>query len=65
MSKSIKLSKKTNKSEEITYKNFFNQSLQKGLVKSWQEAEIWAFFKGLNLKEKDLVETYENALKQY
>jgi hypothetical protein len=53
------------KSEEMSYKVFFNQSLAKGLVKPWQEREIHAFFKDLGLQDKESLDVYRDALTKY
>lgn len=68
MSKANNLSKKNiakSNDELISFKNFFTQSLNKGLVNTWQEDEIWAFFKDHGLKEKDSLKRYSELLKKY
>ena len=54
------------KSVEVTsYRVFFHECLAKGLVKSWQEREIHAFFKDLGLTDKEPADTYKDALAKY
>lgn len=53
------------KSEVIAYRVFFHESLAKGLVTSWQEKEIHAFFKDLGLTDKETSDTYKIALAKY
>ena len=49
------------KSEDISYRVFFNECLARGLVKSWQEREIHAFFKDLGLTDKEPKDKYKDA----
>ena len=53
------------KSEMISYKDFFNKCMVKGIVQPWQEKEIHAFFRGLGLQDKEPIDTYKIALSKY
>ncbi len=59
-----KLVKKV-ESEVIPYRVFFFDCLAKGLVKSYQEKEIHAFFRDLGLQDKEPVDKYRDALTRY
>lgn len=52
-------------SERMSFRVFFHDSLAKGLVKSWQEKEIHAFFRDLGLTDKEPADTYKIALAKY
>lgn len=49
----------------VSFLEFFQESLTKGLVKPWQEKEIRAFFKDLGLTEKETADAYKIALAKY
>ena len=51
--------------DAMSFRVFFHDCLSKGLVKSWQEREIHAFFKDLGLTDKEPVDTYKIALSKY
>ncbi len=53
------------KSESVSFTAFFQECLCKGLVKSWQEREIQAFFKDIGLKDKEPLDTYKIALVKF
>lgn len=54
------------KPDEVTsYREFFHDSLAKGLVKSWQEREIHAFFRDIGLTDKEPTDTYKIALSKF
>lgn len=52
-------------SQVVPYRVFFFDCLAKGLVNSWQEKEIHAFFKDLGLKDKEPEDLYKDALTRY
>lgn len=53
------------KSDEITYKEFFQSCLYQGCLKPWQEKEVQAFFRSLGLKDKETTRRYTDALQKY
>ena len=53
------------KSEVVTYSAFFQEVLGKGLVKPWQEREIYAFFKDIGLQDKEPLDKYKIALAKF
>lgn len=53
------------KSDEISYRVFFDGCLARGLVNPWQEKEIHAFFKDLGLTDKEPADRYKDALAKY
>jgi hypothetical protein len=53
------------KSEVVSYPAFFQEVLGKGLVKSWQEREIYAFFKDIGLQDKEPTDKYKIALAKF
>jgi hypothetical protein len=60
-SQDIKISDKN----KMTFKAWFSRSVIMGLVKSWQESEIKAFFKDSSLNEKESQEIFDETLKKY
>lgn len=50
---------------KITYQDFFQQCLKKGLVDSWQEDEIRAFFNHSGLTDKESADEYRDMLAKY
>ena len=52
-------------SSEITFDAFFIKSVNEGKLKAWQRFEIETFFSELNLRQKEDLEVYEQALKKY
>lgn len=53
------------KAQESTFNAFFHLCVAKGLVNDWQENEIHAFFRTLGLKDKEPIDSYEDALSKY
>lgn len=53
------------KSEVVSYPTFFQEALGKGLVKAWQEREIYAFFKDIGLQDKEPTDKYKIALAKF
>lgn len=54
-----------NKVELVTFSEFFQESLRKGLVNSWQDKEIKTFFNDLGLTDKEPLDKYKDALAKY
>ena len=68
MAKKVKPSKDsevTAESPDTSYKGFFQGCLSKGLVKPWQEQEIYVFFRELGLRDKEPEDKYIDALKKF
>lgn len=69
MAKKVKPSKDSSEvkveSLEKSYKGFFQECLSKGLVKPWQEQEIYVFFRELGLRDKEPSDKYIDALKKF
>jgi hypothetical protein len=61
--KSIEI--KETKPDIVSYSTFFQEVLGKGLVKSWQEREIYAFFKDIGLQDKEPLDKYKIALAKF
>lgn len=51
--------------ELVSFKAFFQDCLLKGLVKPWQEQEIWTFFRDLSLGNKEPSDKYKDALEKF
>ncbi len=49
----------------VTYNEFFQSSLNKGLVRREQELELNVFFRELGLTNKEPLDTYLKALAKY
>lgn len=52
-------------SDVVSYRVFFHEAQVKGLVKSWQEKEIHAFFKDMGLTDKEPSDKYKDALAKF
>jgi len=52
-------------SQVMTFDAFFNKCVMEGRLKKWQRLEIAAFFRDLNLREKEDLELFETSLKKY
>lgn len=58
--------KKEAKSDnKVTFKAFFSKCVNTGVLKSWQESEIQAFFKSKDLRDKEDLDTYQKALEKF
>jgi hypothetical protein len=64
-SRNVKRTVEEKLSQEITLDAFFHKSVAEGKLKPWQRAEIEAFFKDSNLRNKEDLEVYESTLKKY
>lgn len=49
----------------VTFKTFFDRCVMQKKLKSWQYAEIKAFFSEHRLKDKEHIEVYESLLERY
>jgi hypothetical protein len=54
-----------NKVDLVTFSEFFQESLRKGLVNSWQDKEIKTFFNDIGLTDKEPLDKYKDALAKY
>lgn len=52
-------------SQEIPFELFFAKCVFEGKLKYWQRKEIFAFFKDMNLREKEDLTTYEETLGKF
>ncbi len=52
-------------SNEVSFIAFFQDCLFKEQVKSWEEKELYLFFKRLGLREKEPSDTYKDAFKKF
>lgn len=58
--------KKTKKKEnKVTFKAFFSKCVNTGVLNYWQESEVYAFFKSVDLKDKEDLDTYQKALENF
>lgn len=53
------------KSEMVPFTDFFHECLARGLVNTWQEKEIHAFFKDIGLNDKEPTDKYKIALAKF
>ena len=60
-----KVSEEKKPSQAISFEQFFSEKVRVGKLKDWQRKEIFAFFKDLNLREKEDLATYEEALGKF
>lgn len=52
-------------SQEISFELFFARCVHEGKLKHWQHKEISAFFKDMNLREKEELKVYEDTLGKF
>lgn len=52
-------------SQQISFEMFFAKCVHEKKLKSWQYKEIAAFFKDMNLKDKEDLKVYEDTLGKF
>lgn len=50
---------------KVTFKVFFSRCVALGSLKSWQEKEIYTFFRIQGLKDKEDLDIYQKTLEKY
>lgn len=53
------------KVEYINFSQFFQRCVAQGVLKPFQEKELYAFFRDKGLRDKEDLDKFQKALKEY